>query len=73
MAYLKILWDGWKKIALKIGDFQTTLIFSFIYFIFITPLGLVISIFVDFLEIRRLVGWHGVKHNLDTINELKLQ
>lgn len=45
--FLKKAWEGWKKIAHRIGRFQTMLLLSLFYFLVIAPLG---SLF-------RLFGW----------------
>jgi hypothetical protein len=42
MTLLKNLWNGWKKIARKIGDFQARLILGIFYFVIMGPLSLVI-------------------------------
>ncbi len=44
---LKILWTGWKRIAHRIGRFQTKLIVAIAYLLVLSPLGL----------LGRLVGW----------------
>jgi hypothetical protein len=45
--FFKKIWQGWKKIAHKIGRFQTLVILTIVYFLIISPLGLV----------GRLFGW----------------
>lgn len=40
----KKIWEGWKKIAKKIGDFNSRVILTIFYFIFITPISLPIKI-----------------------------
>ena len=35
------IWNGWKKIALKIARFQTALFLTLFYFLMLAPLGLV--------------------------------
>lgn len=60
---LKNLWEKWKVIAEKIGNFQASVIFSILYFILITPLGITTSLFRDFLGRRCFPTWqeYGVK------------
>ena len=58
---LKRLWEGWKKVAIKIGRFQTMIIVSLFYLLVISPLGLTF----------RLFGWDPLdgkksKQRLDT-------
>ena len=39
------IWNGWKKIALKIARFQTALLLTLFYFLMLVPLGLVFRLF----------------------------
>jgi len=41
------IWNGWKRIALKIARFQTALLLTLFYFLMLAPIG---SVF-------RLFGW----------------
>ncbi len=50
---LKRLWQKWKIIAEKIGNFQARVILTLIYFIFATPIGLVMRYFSDPLKLKR--------------------
>lgn len=59
--FFKRLWQGWKRIAHKIGRFQTLVILTIVYFIIISPFGL----------IGRMFGWdpldgRGYKKNKPT-------
>ena len=55
---LKELWQGWTKIAKKIGDFQARLILTLFYFIFIIPIGLIARMFADPLAMKNsTVHW----------------
>lgn len=69
---MRKIYEGWKKIAEKIGNFQATIIFSILYFIFLTPLGLG-SCFKDFLRVRKKVGWEKVEDNVSTLEKLQKQ
>jgi len=42
---LKKAWKGWKKIAHRIGRFQTMLLISLFYFLVIAPLGFLFRLF----------------------------
>ncbi len=57
---LKRAWNGWKKIARKIGDFNARVILTIFYFILLLPFALLIKIFTDPLEIKNKTpkGWH---------------
>lgn len=38
----KRIWEGWKKIAKKIGDFNARLILTIFYFVLLAPLALIV-------------------------------
>ncbi|HKK20062.1 MAG TPA: SxtJ family membrane protein [candidate division Zixibacteria bacterium] len=50
---LKKIWTGWKRIAHRIGRFQTRVIVAVAYLLILSPLGL----------IGRLVGWDPLEVN----------
>ena len=50
---LKRLWNWWKPIAEKIGNFQARIILSVFYFIFVTPIALGVKLFSDPLKIKK--------------------
>ena len=55
---LKRLWQGWKRVAHKIGNFQARVILTIIYSILVLPMGLAIRFLADPLRIRkRPKGW----------------
>ncbi|PYN94142.1 MAG: hypothetical protein DMD91_28640 [Candidatus Rokuibacteriota bacterium] len=37
---LRRLWQGWKRIAHKIGDFQARVLLTIFYFVIVAPFGL---------------------------------
>jgi hypothetical protein len=39
---LKKIWEGWKKIAKKIGEFNARVILTIFYFVLLAPLALVV-------------------------------
>ena len=54
---LRKIWEAWKKIAKKIGEFNSRVILTVFYFIFITPLSIPIKI-KDPLGIKnKKQGW----------------
>lgn len=58
MRTLKRIWQSWKKIAHKIGDFQARVLLTVIYALLILPFGLIIRFFSDPLRIRhRPTSW----------------
>jgi hypothetical protein len=50
---LKRLWEGWKKIAHVIGNFQARVLLTIFYAIFVLPFGLAARLFADPLRIKR--------------------
>ena len=52
MDMLKRLWDRWKRIAHKIGDFQARLILGVFYFVLLAPFALVLKLFSDPLHLK---------------------
>jgi len=70
---MKKYWEKWKCFAKKVGNLQTTIIFSVLYFLIITPLGLIIGIFSDNLNINNLPSWKKFNGNEKDIKELHKQ
>lgn len=61
------LWEGWKKIARKIGDFNARVILTIFYFILLCPFAVLMKLFTDPLEIKNKehVGWHDKENNTE--------
>ena len=53
---LKKYWNKWKVIAEKIGNFNTRLILTLFYIIFVVPIGLIMKVFTDRLKLRHPSG-----------------
>ena len=49
---LKTLWEAWKRIAHKIGNFQARVILTVLYSVLILPFGLAARLFSDPLKIK---------------------
>lgn len=49
----KSAWEGWKKLAHKIGNFQARVILSIFYGILVLPFGLAARWFSDPLQIKK--------------------
>jgi len=65
------VWEGWKRIAHKIGVFQTRVIMTIFYFLLVLPLGLILRVVRDPLNLKHPEGtnWvphHQEPHNLET-------
>jgi hypothetical protein len=46
------LWQSWKRLAHKIGNFQARILLTVIYAIVLFPIGILVRIFADPLSIR---------------------
>jgi hypothetical protein len=49
---LKRLWKKWQDFSLRMGVFQSRVLLSFFYFIFLTPISLIIKLISDPLNIK---------------------
>lgn len=49
----KNLWLKWKAFSGRIGSFQSRLVLSFFFFLFVTPFGLGVKIFRDPLRLKK--------------------
>ncbi len=55
---LKRIWEAWKRLAHKIGNFQARLLLTILYAVLVLPFGLAVRLFADPLRIRRHPkGW----------------
>jgi hypothetical protein len=50
---LKRIWEAWKRLAQKIGNFQARVLLTVIYSVLILPFGLAVRWFSDPLRIKR--------------------
>jgi len=53
ICVLRRLWEGWKKIARRIGDFQARVLLTVIYAILVLPFGLAVRLLSDPLRIKQ--------------------
>ena len=67
------LWNKWKKLTEKIGNFQAGIIFSLLYFVIFVPFGLIVNLYKDFLAIRKFPHWEEISDNSSTMKKLKMQ
>jgi hypothetical protein len=54
ICVLQKLWEGWKRIARRIGDFQARVLLTIIYAILVLPFGLAVRLFCDPLRIKHV-------------------
>ena len=50
---LRDLWNRWLVLAQKIGKFQSRIVLTVVYFVFVLPFGLGVRLFGDPLRIHR--------------------
>jgi hypothetical protein len=50
---LKRMWQAWKRIAHKIGNFQARVLLTVFYAVLVFPFGMVVRLFSDPLSIKR--------------------
>lgn len=57
---MRKLWQAWKRIAGRIGDFQARVLLTIIYAVLVLPFGLAVRLFADPLRIKNPPGsWLG--------------
>ena len=76
--FLKQIWEGWKRIAHKIGRFQTKLLLTLFYFLIISPVGAVMRAFgwdpLDSSPRKRMQSnWKDVSDGEPDIDSLRRQ
>jgi len=53
MVTIKRIWQAWKRIAQKIGNFQARVLLTVIYAVLVLPFGLAVRLFSDPLRVKR--------------------
>ena len=48
----KKIWESWKNFSLRMGSFQSRVMLSLFFFVFVSPFGLAVKIFSDPLRIK---------------------
>ena len=72
---LRRLWQGWKRIAHKIGDFQARVLLTIFYFVIVAPFGLAVRAFADPLSLRPTTprGWRARTTATATLEQARRQ
>ena len=71
---LKELWQGWQKVAKKIGDFQARLILSLFYILIVLPIGLIARMFADPLGLKKTAAcWHAKQNSPSRLEDARRQ
>ncbi len=71
--FVRLVWNKWKAVAEKVGNFQATIIFSVLYFLLITPFGVISSLFKDSLKLKSDPSWSDVEKNSSNLQEMREQ
>ena len=50
---LKTLWQAWKRLAKKIGNFQARVFLTLLYAIVVLPFGVMVRLFSDSLHTKK--------------------
>jgi hypothetical protein len=50
---LKRLWEGWKRVAHRIGNFQARVLLTIFYAVLVLPFGILTRLFADPLRTKR--------------------
>lgn len=69
MSLLYAIWERWKIIAHAIGVFQSKVLLTIFYFIFLLPFGLIFSLKKN----KSDHGWIEKKIHQNTVDDLKQQ
>lgn len=53
LSLLKRLWEAWKRLAHRIGNFQARVLLTVFYAVLVLPFGVLTRLFADPLRIKR--------------------
>lgn len=56
---MRALWEGWKRVAKRIGDVQARILLTIFYFSILAPFALVVRWGMDPLAIKAAAGWRS--------------
>ncbi len=70
----KRLWEAWKRLAHRIGNFQARVLLTILYAVLVLPFGVVVRLLADPLRIRRRPGeWLDRLGNANDMNWARRQ
>lgn len=70
---MRNIWKKWTVVAEKVGNFQIAVIFSLLYFVILTPVGILVRIYGDFFNIKEEPRWHKFEDTTSNLTKLKKQ
>ena len=59
LSGVRALWEGWKRVAKRIGDVQARVLLTIFYFLILAPFALVVRWRMDPLSIKTAAGWRS--------------
>jgi hypothetical protein len=63
---IRRLWEYWKVVAHKIGNFQSRVLLTLFYFLILAPFGLGVKLFSDPLSLKRNQHSHWFQKDTPT-------
>jgi hypothetical protein len=72
-VFLRRLWEGWKRVGRKIGDFQARVLLTLFYFVILAPFAVVVRFKADPLGLKRGGGWLPVVRAADPLTRARRQ
>lgn len=66
------LWQKWKFLAEKIGNFQFKIIFSVLFYLLIVPVGLVMKLLIDPFK-KNNKTWLDLEDNTSSLDKMRRQ
>ncbi len=70
---MKKIYHKWMWVIEKLGNFQAKIIFSLLYIFLMTPFGICISFFCDFLNTRHFPTWKKIEQSVTDLEGMKKQ
>jgi len=65
--YLKVFWEYWKKFGKVLGKIQTTIILTIIYYLVISPIGIIKKLVSP--KKKTLTYWLDIEPKKHTLEE----
>lgn len=74
-GFFRRAWEGWKRLAHKIGVFNTRVIMSVLYFLVVLPTGLIFKAFSDPLQLSepKDSNWVPLPPHTDNLDSARHQ
>lgn len=70
---MRKIYHIWKKLAEQIGNFQATIVFSLLYLVIVTPIGLVFNLAIDIFDVKSKARWSDVEASDGQVEKMTFQ